>query len=79
MHKSVTGGAPGETRITPTLDIDGSRPLEMSISGDRLILHNVTKSLWAYDTFPMTLVFERAGRIDIDVMVEEAPTPPQKR
>ena len=28
-------------------------------------------ALSAYDTFPLTLIFERAGRIAVEVLVEE--------
>ena len=34
-------------------------------------LLGLNKPLTTYDTFPMTLVFEKAGRFDIEVMVEE--------
>ena len=30
------------------------------------------KQLGAYDSFLMTLVFERAGKVEVEVMVEEA-------
>jgi copper(I)-binding protein len=39
--------------------------------GPSLLLTGLTSPLHAYDDFRMTLVFERAGRVEIDVMVEE--------
>lgn len=57
------------------LRVEGRQTLEMSMTGDRFVLTGVEKALWAYDTFQMTLVFERAGRIVVDVLVEEVPGP----
>jgi copper(I)-binding protein len=37
------------------------------------VLTGLKKRLNAYDTFRLTLVFEKAGRVPIDVMVEEMP------
>ena len=73
VWRESAGGSSADTRTPTTLDVAGGRRLEMSMSGDRLVLYGVDKALWAYDTFPMTLIFERAGRVEIDVMVEEAP------
>ncbi|HEY7551154.1 MAG TPA: copper chaperone PCu(A)C [Hyphomicrobiaceae bacterium] len=46
---------------------------ELSLHGDGpcLVLVGLKRQLAAYDDFKMTLVFEKAGRIAIDVMVEE--------
>jgi periplasmic copper chaperone A len=46
---------------------------ELGLAGDgpSVVLVGLKKPLDAYDDFKMTLVFERAGRIAIDVMVEE--------
>jgi len=38
-------------------------------------LVGLKKGLTAYDTLPVTLVFQRAGRIKIDVLVEETSEP----
>lgn len=46
---------------------------ELALYGDgpSLVLVGLKKQLDAYDDFKMTLVFEKAGPIAIDVMVEE--------
>jgi copper(I)-binding protein len=46
---------------------------ELSLYGDgpSLVLTGLKTPLHAYDDFKMTLVFEKAGRVAIDVMVEE--------
>ena len=37
-----------------------------------IMLLGLSKPLTTYDSFPMTLVFEKAGKLDIEVIVEEA-------
>ena len=46
---------------------------QLGLAGDgpSVVLIGLKKPLQAYDDFKMTLVFERAGPIAIDVMVEE--------
>jgi periplasmic copper chaperone A len=46
---------------------------ELGLAGDgpSVVLIGLKKPLHAYDDFKMTLVFERAGPVAIDVMVEE--------
>ena len=48
--------------------------LELHPKGLRLVLRGVKQRFHPYDYFTMTLVFEKAGRVDIDVMIEEAET-----
>lgn len=45
--------------------------LALYADGPNLVLIGLRKPLHAYDDFKMTLVFEKAGPIAIDVMVEE--------
>jgi len=45
--------------------------LEMQRDGQRLVLEGVSKALSPNDMVPLSLVFEHAGRIDVEVMVEE--------
>lgn len=45
--------------------------LEMQKDGQRLVLEGVSKTVSPNDMVPLSLVFELAGRIDVEVMVEE--------
>lgn len=58
-----------------SLSIAPGSEQELTYSGRHIVLGGVTRKLGAYDTFPMTLVFERAGRIKVEVLVEERPEP----
>lgn len=46
--------------------------LILKSAGPHIALGGLRKPLNAYGTVPMSLVFERAGKMDIEVMVEEA-------
>jgi len=47
---------------------------ELKVDGPRLLVTGIKKRFHAYDSFPVTLVFEKAGRIVVEVTVEEAET-----
>ena len=68
-------GAPqlgsGVTQRVAAIEIKPAQDVELSASGYSLQLSGVTKAFSAYDTFKMTLTFERAGRIEIEVLIEE--------
>ena len=49
--------------------------VDLTAKTQHLRLVGLKKGLTAYDTLPVTLVFQRTGRIKIDVLVEEASEP----
>jgi copper(I)-binding protein len=52
--------------------IGPGKVLVLHAKGQHLVLTGMSKALHAYDDFKLTLVFEKAGRIVVDVVVEEA-------
>ncbi|HRD77449.1 MAG TPA: copper chaperone PCu(A)C [Hyphomicrobiaceae bacterium] len=60
------------TKRVSAFEIGARGRLEMTTTGPRLILKQIKKPLSAFDTFAMTLEFERAGRIEVEVLVEDA-------
>src|SRR6185369_16441373 len=51
----------------------GSRgEVNLKRGGPHILLTGVKKQLGAYDSFLMTLAFEKAGKVEVEVMVEEA-------
>jgi copper(I)-binding protein len=52
--------------------VDAGKALVLHARGQHLVLTGVKRAFHAYDDFKMTLVFEKAGRVVIDVVVEEA-------
>ena len=57
---------------TAALKIPPGGDLVLNASGPHLLLSGVKKRLNAYDSFNLTLVFEKAGQVVVEVMVEEA-------
>jgi copper(I)-binding protein len=45
---------------------------DLKRDGPHIQLSDVRKQLAPYDSFMLTLVFERAGKVEVEVMVEEA-------
>ncbi|MFL6946873.1 MAG: copper chaperone PCu(A)C [Xanthobacteraceae bacterium] len=60
------------TRKASGLDVKGGQELILRSSGPHLLLSGLARKPAAYESFAMTLIFERAGRIEVEVMVEEA-------
>ena len=56
---------------TTAFALGRDRELVLHKDGPSLVLTGLKGPLSAYDDFNMTLVFERAGRVPITVMVEE--------
>lgn len=68
LHEAVPGGG---SSIVSAITIKGAAAVELTPSGSRIVLKDVARALDPYDTFRLTLHFERAGRIDVEVLVEE--------
>ena len=45
--------------------------LSLTAKGDHILLRGLRQPLRAYDTFRLTLVFEKAGSVPVDVTVED--------
>jgi copper(I)-binding protein len=63
--RTSSGPLPNGIVISPRGRVD------LTSKTQHLRLVGLKKGLTAYDTLPVTLVFQRAGRIKIDVLVEE--------
>lgn len=57
-----------------SLTIPARGELVLGPDGPRLLLSGFKRQLNAYDSFPLTLTFEKAGPVVVEVMVEEAET-----
>jgi periplasmic copper chaperone A len=65
--------APGaETRIVASVAVKAGQEVALKRTGPHLVLSGLAKPLAPYDSFLMTLIFQRAGKIEIEVVVEEA-------
>jgi copper(I)-binding protein len=71
--RELRAGVPpdAEGDVIASLSVGGKSEVNLKRGGPYILLTGVKKPLGAYDSFPMTLTFERAGRVEIEVMVEE--------
>ena len=71
--------APGNDKALPSVAIGAGKRVELKRKGPHLLLGGFKRQLDAYESFAMTLVFEKAGSVVIEVVVEEAETEPRAR
>ena len=62
----------GDDKPAASVIVGTRSAVDLKRGGPHIQLSNVTKPLSPYDSFMMTLVFERAGKVEVEVMVEEA-------
>lgn len=66
-------GAAADGKAAAAFTIGPGKALVLGPKGQHLVLTGVKKAFNAYHDFKMTLVFEKSGRMLVDVMVEETP------
>ena len=69
--------APHNDKPLPSVAIGSGKRVELKRDGPHLELTGFKRQLDAYESFAMTLVFEKAGSVVIEVMVEEAEAQPK--
>ncbi len=67
------GAIPGKD--TSGMEIKAGQTLDLHAKGPHVLLRGVKPKLFAYNQLRLILIFERAGRIKVDVQVEEKPEP----
>jgi periplasmic copper chaperone A len=55
-----------------SIDVGPHGAVDLKRDGPHIRLTGMNKTLGAYDSFFMTLTFRRAGKVEVEVMVEEA-------
>ena len=60
-----------EAKPVASLETKAGGELVMKRNGPHIVLTGVKRQLGAYDAFALTLVFERAGKVEVEVQVEE--------
>lgn len=74
LQETAGDGPSATSKLVGAVVIDPGKEALLTRSGPHLVLTGIRKRLDAYDTFKLTLVFEKAGRVVVDVAVEEADT-----
>jgi periplasmic copper chaperone A len=68
---------PGKDKALPSVAIGAGKRVEFKRNGPHLQLTGFKKQFDAYESFAMTLLFEKAGSVVVEVMVEEAGAQPK--
>jgi periplasmic copper chaperone A len=74
------GASPAEGNAIGSVAVGSRSEVDLKRTGPHILLWGMKKQLSPYDSFLMTLRFERAGTVGVEVMVEEASVlePPHK-
>jgi copper(I)-binding protein len=75
------GASPeAEGNVITAVAVGGHGEVNLKRAGPHILLSGMKKQLSPYDSFFMTLAFERAGKVEVEVMVEDASVlePPHK-
>ncbi len=64
--------AAGDDKAVASVGVATHGATDLKRDGPHIHLSGVRKQLAPYDSFLLTLVFERAGKVEVEVMVEEA-------
>lgn len=71
LHEPEPAGTAEGSRRIASIAIGPKGRVDLKRSGPHLRLIGITKPFAPWETFPLTLIFERAGRIEVEVLVEE--------
>lgn len=69
IHQNLKGAQPAMQQ-TGSLDIPASADVRLEPGGSHLMLMGLEKPLVEGDHFPITLQFERSGKITVDMVVQ---------
>jgi copper(I)-binding protein len=72
LHRHDTEN--GATRMRPVdaVDLPPGQSVKLKASGVHLMLVGLRQALVEYGSFRMTLIFANAGRVDVEVQIDEA-------
>ena len=72
LQEAAADNADAPAKAASAILIEPGKDVQLTRKGPHLALTGLKQRLDAYDSFKLTLVFEKAGRMVVDVMVEEA-------
>lgn len=75
VHTVIQDGDVMRMREVPALDLAPKSKTELKPGGYHVMLMDLKAPLKAGDRFPLTLTFEKAGNITIDIVVEKLSGP----
>jgi periplasmic copper chaperone A len=70
IHTMEMAGGMMKMRAIPSLDIAPNQSVELKPGGYHIMLFELKQGLEVGKTFPITLTFEKAGKLEISIAVE---------
>jgi copper(I)-binding protein len=72
LHQTIDDNGVMKMRAVPSLPIDTSKTVTLAPRGYHIMLTDLKQTLKAGDSFPITLTFQKAGKITAIAMVAKA-------
>jgi copper(I)-binding protein len=72
MHTQIMDGDVMKMRPVTAIEVNPGEPTVLKPGGLHIMLVGLTQPMREKDRFPMTLTFEKAGKVDVEVAVEAA-------
>jgi hypothetical protein len=72
LHVDIMNNGVAEMRRVDSIELAARATVELKPGGMHLMLIGLTKPLREHDSFPLTLVFEHAGGVEVEVEVGKA-------
>ena len=72
LHQTVNDNGVVKMTPIPALDLPPGQKVSLAPGGYHLMLMGLKGQLKEGDSFPLTLTFEKAGKVDVTVKVEKA-------
>jgi copper(I)-binding protein len=72
LHHTINDNGVMKMRPVQSLPIDTGKPVTLAPNGYHIMLMNLKKALKEGDSFPITLTFQKAGKITATAIVEKA-------
>jgi len=71
VHEMAMDGGVMKMRVIPGIDIKAGSKVDLKPGGYHIMLMELKQPLKNGDRFPLTLTFEKAGKIEVSVWVED--------
>jgi copper(I)-binding protein len=72
LHNHIMEGGVAKMRRVDDIKVPAGGSVSLKPGGYHVMLIDLKQPLKEGDSVPLTLVFDKAGKLDVDVMVEEA-------
>ena len=72
LHTMSMDGNVMRMRMVPAIDVAPGAPVKLAPGGLHVMLQDLKQPLRKGDKFLMTLVFQRAGEVKVDIVVQDA-------